>query len=263
MSDRRTGTDRRAGARYGIDRRLSGRLPAFAADVVATSLDAGTLGNFMTGMRGGFAETGVAADASTGGPRHFRPADPNHNPTAGWDPFDPTSGQAAADPTQRLDPLAAVRAEGYASGVEAARQIDMTNANDQSAALDNLTAALARINGFDREALASQLRQTVLFLVTRVIGEAGISPDLLTARVEAAVALLADNAEPALLRLNPEDLPLVEGRLPERVFAIADKGVERGGLLIETKSTAIEDGPSAWLAQLAAAIERTALPGAA
>jgi flagellar assembly protein FliH len=38
--------------------------------------------------------------------------------------------------------------------------------------------------------------------------------------------------------------------------------MERGGFRIETRSTAIEDGPSAWLNQLAAALDRAALPDA-
>ena len=95
-----------------------------------------------------------------------------------------------------------------------------------------------------------------------MVGEIGVAPDLLAKRIDAAVKLLADSSEPALMRLNPEDLALVEGRVPERVSAIGDKTVERGGLVIETRATAIEDGPTAWLAQLAAAIDRVALPDA-
>ena len=65
-----------------------------------------------------------------------------------------------------------------------------------------------------------------------------------------------------MLKLNPEDLPLVEGHVPPQVAPIADRGIERGGFRIETRATTIEDGPSAWLAQLAAALDRAALPDA-
>lgn len=243
----------------------------FAAGAEARAIDASALGRFMSGMRGGFAARDVASFARPEGdgadgpvsfspappPKHFSPADPDSNPTEGWDPFDATATAPAADPAppaQAFDAVSIARAEGFVEGQKAATV-------DQES-IERLAAALARINGFDREALAGRLRQTVLYLVSRLIGETGVSGDLLAGRISAAVELIADSSEPALLRLNPDDLKLVEGRFPDRVFAVADKAVERGGFLIETKTTVIEDGPGAWLAQLAAAIDRTALPDA-
>lgn len=234
------------------------------------SVDTSALGDYMAGLRGGFAETGFAGAGKgpvhfspAAGPRHFRPADPDHNPTAGWDPFDPLGekdAEPATDPEPVLDAIDAARAEGYAAGLEAAQRLAAAGADEQARIVDRLIAALDSMGGFDREALAARLRQTVLYLVARMVGETGIAPDLLVQRVEAAVKLLADSSEPALMRMNPEDLALIEGRVPERVFAIADKAIERGGLTIETRTTVIEDGPGAWLAQLAASIDRTALP---
>jgi flagellar assembly protein FliH len=127
-------------------------------------------------------------------------------------------------------------------------------------ALARLAAALEAFAPLERESLAARLRQTVLYLVTRIVGEAGIAPDRLAARIDSAVQLLAEPSESASLRLNPEDLALLQGRVPPRVLTIADAGIERGGFRIETRTTAIEDGPSAWLAQLAAAIERAPMP---
>ncbi|WP_414899972.1 FliH/SctL family protein [Sphingomonas flavalba] len=242
----------------------------------ARTVDSGALGDYMAQMRAGFAAAGPGAPGTEGGPvhfspapapRHFSPADPGHNPTAGWDPFDPmgerqaqtpaeAEAEAGAAPAGEEALRAAARAEGYAAGLVAAQQ----SSEHQVAAIEKLARAIAAIETFDREELAARLRQTVLFLVARLVGEIGVAPDLLAERVAAAADLLAESTEPALLRLHPDDLPLVEGRLPDRVFAIADKGVERGGLLIETKTTAIEDGPATWLAQLAAAIDRVALP---
>lgn len=241
----------------------------------ARTVDSGALGDYMAQMRAGFAAGGPGADGGpvhfspAPSPRHFSPADPGRNPTAGWDPFDPmgerqsrppTEAEAEAEqPSTGMDAVrAAARAEGYAAGLVAAQQ----SSEYQVAAIENLARAIAGIETFDREELAARLRQTVLFLVTRLVGDIGIAPALLAERAAAAAELLAESTEPALLRLHPDDLPLVEGRLPERVFAIADKGIERGGLLIETKTTAIEDGPATWLAQLAAAIDRVALPDA-
>jgi len=127
-------------------------------------------------------------------------------------------------------------------------------------ALAQIAARLETMSGFDREGLADRLRQTVMFLVGKLLGEAGVSPELLAQRIDSAIALLADTAEAATLRLHPEDLALVEGHVPANVAAVADPTMERGGFRIDTRTTAIEDGPGAWLNQLAAALDRAALP---
>jgi flagellar assembly protein FliH len=108
--------------------------------------------------------------------------------------------------------------------------------------------------------MAGQLRQTVLHLVSKLVGEVGIAPDVLAGRITAAVDLLADSAESALLRLHPDDLPLVEGKLPATIFPVGDPHVARGGFVIESASTIVEDGPDLWLEQLAQAIDRVPIP---
>ncbi|MBO9713929.1 FliH/SctL family protein [Sphingomonas sp.] len=180
-------------------------------------------------------------------PRHFSPADPSRNPTEGWDPFAP-------------DAVTAARAEGFAEGrALALLEIGEVRARE-TALLDQVSTALAGGAHFDRERMAGHLRQTVLHLVTRLIGEAGIAPDVLAARVKAAIDLLADSAESALLRLHPDDVALVEGKLPTTIFAVADPHIARGGFVIESASTIVEDGPGLWLEQLAQAIDRVPIP---
>ena len=61
----------------------------FAGFSEARSVDFGALGAAMSGMRGGFAAGGPVHFSPAPEPRHFRPANPGANPTAGWDPFDP------------------------------------------------------------------------------------------------------------------------------------------------------------------------------
>ena len=200
---------------------------------------------------GGFAPreiTGRTAPADEVGPKHFSPADPTARPTEGWDPFDPT-------PPTMIDPVAVAHAEGFAEGLAAAaaeRERDM-------ALVAELTRGLGAAR-MDREAMARRLRQTVLYLVARLVGESGVSADRLAERITAATDLLADQAESAMLRLNPADVELVEGKLPATIFAIGDAHVERGGFVLEAASTVVEDGPALWLEQLAAAIDRVAVP---
>jgi flagellar assembly protein FliH len=224
----------------------------------ARAVDFGALGAAMSGMRGGFAEGGPVGFSPAPEPKHFRPADPGFKPTAGWDPFDPLGDKPKTDIGS--DAIDAARAEGFAEGVATAERMAAERGEADAQALARIAAVLEATAAFDRDALASCLRQTVLALVTRLVGEAGVSAELLTGRIEAAVTLIADSAEPAMLRLNPEDLKLLEGHVPAPLLAVQDPAIERGGFRVETRSTAIEDGPSAWLNQLAAALDRAALP---
>ena len=185
-------------------------------------------------------------------PRHFAPADAAHHATEGWDPF------AAAS----SDPIVAAREAGFADGRAAVlAELDAVQGRE-AALLDQVSAALAKAAHFDRERMAAHLRQTVLHLVAKMVGEVPVSPDLLGTRISAAVDLLADSAESALLRVHPDDLPLLEGKLPASVFAVADPHLQRGGFVIESASTIVEDGPDLWLEQLAQAIDRIPIPPA-
>jgi flagellar assembly protein FliH len=243
----------------------------------ARSVGVGALGAAMSAMRGGFAETGfegIARDeaaAAPAEPKHFKPAHPGANPTAGWDPFDPLGEKARAAaaavpdepppaPDPAPDPLALARAEGYADGLAAAERIAAQKLETDRAALDAIAARLAELGALERDSLAARLRQTVLHLVAQMVGETGIAADRLAARVDAATQLLADQSEPASVKLHPDDLALLDGRIPARLTAVADPALERGAFRIETRHGAIEDGPGAWLAQLAAAIERAPVP---
>jgi flagellar assembly protein FliH len=189
-------------------------------------------------------------------PRHFSPADPSNNPTEGWDPF--TATQTGS--TGFADPIAAAHAAGVAEGKAAA--LAEAGANDERAAamLTQLIAALGAESRVDRDRIARQLRQTVMFLTTKLVGEAGVSPDLLARRIDAAADLLADAAESGMLRIHPEDVVLLDGALPKTVFAVGDASIARGSFVLESASTIVEDGPDLWLEQLAQAIERVAVP---
>jgi flagellar assembly protein FliH len=188
-----------------------------------------------------------ASDQPTG-PRHFSPAE-------SWNP-----DEEHRHPEPFSDPIAAAREEGYAAGMAAAAEAARDDATRNEALLADLTAALRQGAGFDRDAMARHLRQTVLFLVGKIVGETGVTPDLLAERIESATEMLADSAESALLRVHPDDVPLLEGKLPKTVFAAGDPVLKRGSFVLESASTVVEDGPDHWLEQLAAAIDRIPVP---
>lgn len=195
-------------------------------------------------------------------PRHFSPADPGANPTEGWDPFAADAPVPPVSPAPYVDPVTAAHDAGFAEGHAAALAEVAEAKARETALLDQVSEALAAGAHFDRERMAGHLRQTVLHLVQRMIGEAGVAPDVLAGRINAAVDLLADGAESALLRLHPDDVPLVQGRLPATIFPVGDPHVTRGSFVIESASTIVEDGPEIWLEQLALAIDRVPIPPA-
>ena len=188
-------------------------------------------------------------------PRHFAPADPDANPTEGWDPLD---ADAPAD--AHVDPVEAARTAAYDEGYAAALAAMQADAGRDRALLAALTDNLRAAAGIDRDQLAERLRATVLLLVQRLVGEVGVAPALLAARVTAATELLADASESAMLRVHPDDVTLLDGALPATVFAVGDAGVARGSFVMESASTIVEDGPELWLEQLGAAIDRAAVP---
>jgi len=197
-------------------------------------------------------------------PKHFSPADPDARPTDGWDPF---AADADADPDARpagasgfVDPIKAAHEMGYAEGKAAGLAEAAANAARDRGLIEAISAELRAAGYLDRERMAAQLRQTVMLLVGRLVGETGVDGALLARRIEAATELLADSAESALLRVNPDDLALLEGHLPKTVFAAGDAAVERGSFVLESASTIVEDGPGLWLEQLSQAIDRVALP---
>lgn len=194
-------------------------------------------------------------------PRHFHPVNRAEDPTDGWDPF--AACEPGADPA--TDPIAMARAaghaEGYAEGVEAATAEFQALAAGQARdgqLLDGITQALAA--RIDRELIAGQLRHTVMALVTRLVGEIGIDADRLTARIEGAVDLLTDAQESAMLRVHPDDVVLLDGRLPQTIFPVGDPTIERGSFVLESASTIVEDGPRLWLDQLAAVMDKVPVP---
>lgn len=244
---------------------MSDFVPGFAArhDAAAAALvQAFPLPDFVAGHLWRGAPTNDVAP-QPGGPRHFSPADPAARPTAGWNPLDPTPidmpfGDPLAEPP--ADPIAQAHAAGYAEGLAAATAAAQQAAERDRGLLAGLADTLGSTGRIDRERIGRQIRDTVLALTTKLVGEVGVAPDYLAGRIDDAAALLADGAESALLRVHPDDVPLLEGRLPKTIFAAGDATLARGSFVLESASTVIEDGPGLWLDQLAEAIDRVPMP---
>jgi flagellar assembly protein FliH len=181
--------------------------------------------------------------------------------------FAPPPGDMAGDGSDTAgtvadagDLIATARAAGYTEGFrDGHEQGELERERDQ-ALLRDLGAALKSSERVDRDLIAARLRQTVLFLVSKIVGDIGVAPELLARRIEAATDLIAEGAETAILRVNPEDLPLLGDLLPATLHPIGDPNVERGSFVLESPATIVEEGPDLWLEQLAQAIDRVGVP---
>ena len=117
---------------------------------------------------------------------------------------------------------------------------------ERDARREAIELAFARFDEASAAALRERLRQTVLALCEEAVVPLVIDPEGLALRIDKATAMLQRSQDERRVLLNPEDLALVEGRLPAGLLVEADATVERGGLRIETPDGGIEDGPAHW-----------------
>ena len=114
--------------------------------------------------------------------------------------------------------------------------------------------AAARLDAEQTRALADRLRETVIALCETALAGAALDPATLARRVEAAAAMLARADDDRVIRLHPDDLKLVQPRLPADWAFAPDPLLPRGALRIEGLHGGVEDGPEQWHAALVEAL---------
>jgi flagellar assembly protein FliH len=161
---------------------------------------------------------------------------------------------AGAEPSApAADPVEMAYQRGHAEGYAEAMAFAEERIAEADAARERIDLAFARLDEQTAAALQERLRLTVLALCEHAIAPLAIDPEGLRLRIERAVSLLQKRQDDSRIRLHPEDLALVEGRLPEGLLLEADPSLERGALRVETADGGVEDGPSQWRAILAEA----------
>ena len=152
------------------------------------------------------------------------------------------------------DPLAQAWAEGYAAGLDEARDAAEAQAEAEAAARARITLALARLDADQTENLRQKLTVTVTALCEASLAPLALDKDALAARVARAAAMLARADDDKVLRLHPEDLRLIAKQLPEDLEILEDPTLDRGALRLETGSGGVEDGPAHWRRAIAEAL---------
>lgn len=195
----------------------------------------------MTNMSSLAALAGIAAGEG------FREDARFHRATAAAPPPPPEP-----DPT---DPVADARAEGFALGLEQGRAELAEALVAEAAVREALDLAFQRLDAELAEALRLRLTETVMALCEATLVPFALDPEALAARVERAVAMLSRAEDERVIRLNPQDLPLVAPRLSRDWTVQSDPALPRGHLRVETATGGVEDGPAQWRRALIEAFE--------
>lgn len=168
---------------------------------------------------------------------------------------DPRFATALPRPAgQSADPVADAWAEGYAAGLAEAQAEAAQQRAAEEAGRARIELALARLDTAQQEALRQRLVQTVTALCNTALAPLAIDPDALAERAARAAAMLARADDAAVLRLHPDDLALIAGRLPQGLPTEPDPALERGNIRLEGQAGGIEDGPAQWRRALAEAL---------
>ena len=150
-----------------------------------------------------------------------------------------------------------IRADAFAEAWNEGRRTAELEFSAERDALARLAESLEVLRPEPTHALALVLAETVERLVRQIVGEVAVDPDLLARRAAAAAALVRDQTGPTRMRLNPDDLPLLDAaQIP--VELAADSSLTRGSLVLETAEGWIEDGPAIRLERLRAELDRMA-----
>ena len=169
--------------------------------------------------------------------------------------FSPLFAQARANAAgeAECDPVAEAYRRGVLEGRAEAEAHAAERERERDAQRAAIEFAFARFDAASAAQLRERLRQTVHTLCEQAVLPLAIDGESLAARIEKATAMLQRAQDERRVQLHPDDLALVEGRLPDDLVVVPDPSVERGALRIETEDGGIEDGPSQWRRILAEA----------
>ncbi|CAN5249635.1 hypothetical protein BH10PSE13_BH10PSE13_08760 [soil metagenome] len=158
------------------------------------------------------------------------------------------------DPEPELDPVEQASQEGFVAGFQEGERVIREAYEADDAARRALTDAIAQLSGMGEGTLAALLSQSVLRLVTQIVGEVPIDEERLAWRCAAVAACIDPDEGKATLEVNPADLPLIDAATLTVALA-PNPEIARGCVRLATSEGWIEDGPDVRLARLKAMMD--------
>jgi flagellar assembly protein FliH len=166
-------------------------------------------------------------------------------------PGQPTNAQAQAEP---IDPIEEAAREAFLQGFQEGERLTREAMDGDNLVRAELASAIALLAQSGEGTLATMLSQTVIRLVTQIMGDVPIDQDVLKARCEAVAACIDGDDERTVLEVSPDDLPLLEME-QIGVLLAANPDLPRGSVRLATADGWVEDGPDVRLARLHALMD--------
>lgn len=163
-------------------------------------------------------------------------------------------GRRASDREPQTDPMEQARVEAFTMGFEEGRRLTEESFSADQDVCQRLADALEQLAPASSGTLSTILSAAVIRLVGQIVGEVEIDGELLLERCHTVAAFIEDTDTKQALHVHPEDLPLISGS-EIGVPVVADAGLRRGSVRLDTADGWIEDGPDVRLSRLKAMLD--------
>ncbi len=164
------------------------------------------------------------------------------------------NGSAVA--ADRADPVTEAWVDGHSTGLAEARAEAAERTAADESVRNRLDLSFVRLEDEQAEQLRQKLYLTVEALCRSAIAPLAVDAKALASRIARASAMLARADDDRVLRLHPDDIPMVAGRLPETLEVLPDGTLERGSLRLECSTGGVEDGPAHWRRAISEVLEQ-------
>ena len=185
---------------------------------------------------------------------HFTPWGSDNHPRRRASDFAPTP--KSSSPVTDIETL---RNDAFAEGFEQGRQAVMMEFMREREALAALIRSAEALQPEPPGPLAAVLAESVTRLVRQIVGEVQIDPVMLKARAESIAELVTAESGPARLRMNPDDIAMLDG-VDLGLPMAPDHNLTSGTIVLETGEGWIEDGPQVRLAKLRTQLDNMVMP---
>lgn len=160
-----------------------------------------------------------------------------------------------SDGDQRADPIAEAREEGYISGFEAGSLARQQADETEAEIAQTLKFKLGQIDEKLGYQLSERLREFALEICMSTLEPLAIDPKLLERRIRLALSMLNRATDKPSLYVNPQDMLLIRGSVPDEVPVLADPSLGRGDIRLEAATGGVEDGPECWRRSIREALQ--------
>jgi flagellar assembly protein FliH len=163
----------------------------------------------------------------------------------------PSRAQSAPPASSTVATNGSTEPDPYEMGYQAGRRDAAASFAAERAALQRLISSAAALQSEPSDELAALIGETVLRLVSQIVGDVAIDPDWLANRARRAAAIIGQCDDARSMSVHPDDFALLKGAdIP--LSLVADEDMPRGSIRIGCSAGWIEAGTALYLDMLRA-----------